>query len=64
MICSFANIDQSKVTELQSLEKKMGKVLIAYSCANISPATLTADEMSLLQDLEKKLGLVICAVEG
>ena len=64
MICSFANIDKAKLDELQAMEKKMGKVLLAYICADANPAILSSEEVAQVHDLEKKLGLILYAVEG
>jgi hypothetical protein len=42
----------------------MGKTMLAFSCGDIKPASLTDDEISRLQAVEKEKGLVLVAVEG
>jgi hypothetical protein len=56
MLCSFARIEGEKLEAVRELEKKMGKTLLAFSCAEIRPDTLTEEELALIKDLERRLG--------
>lgn len=63
MICSLSKLDEKKLTDVQAMEQKMGRPLLAYSCHDILPAELTEQELSQLSDLEKKLGIYLVAVK-
>lgn len=43
MLCSLANLDREKVETIQSLEKKMRKTLLAYSCREMKIDALKDD---------------------
>jgi len=63
MLCTFAQLDGEKLKAVQSLEKKMGKTVVAFSCKDIGITPLKDDEIAQLRDLEKKLGLALVAVK-
>jgi hypothetical protein len=63
MLCTFATIDNEKVAAIQSLEKKLGKTIIAFSCKDLSVSPLKDEEISEIQAIEKKLGLALVAVK-
>ncbi len=63
MLCTLANLDSSKVAAVQSLEKKLGKTIIAFSCKDLSASPLKEDEISQIREVEKKLGLALVAVK-
>ena len=63
MLCTVADLDKKKLEAIQSLEKKLGKTLLAFSCKEISITPLKADEIALLKELENKLGLALVAVK-
>jgi hypothetical protein len=63
MLCSFAQLDSEKLEAVQSLEKKLGKTVIAFECRDIGITPLKDDEITQLRDLEKKLGLALVAVK-
>ena len=63
MLCNFSKLDEAKLQEIRTVEQKMGKTLLAYSCYNVSPANLSKDEIGQLTEAEKKLGVVLVAVK-
>lgn len=62
MICSYAALDTGKLDEIQALEKKLGKVLIAFSCRDVNADTLSEAEMAQLKEVEEKMGVALLAV--
>ena len=62
MLCTLANLDGSKIAAVQSLEKKLGKTIIAFSCKDLSVSQLKEDEVAQIQKAEKELGLALVAV--
>jgi len=63
MLCTFAQLDREKLEAIQSLEKKLGKTVIAFSCQDIGITPLKEDEIARMRDLEQKLGLALVAVK-
>ena len=63
MLCTFAQLDGKKLKAVQSLEKKMGKTVVAFSCKDIGITPLKDEEIAQLRDLEKKLGVALVAVK-
>ena len=63
MLCTFASLDGAKLEAVQSLEKKLGKTILAFSCKDISIVSLQEDEISKIKEAEKKLGLALVAVK-
>lgn len=63
MMCSLSHIDEKVLNEIKSLEADLGKPLLAFSCHDIEPSLLEADELKKIQALEKKLGISIVAVK-
>ncbi len=63
MLCTFAQLDGEKLEAVQSLEKKLGKTVVAFSCKDVGITSLKDDEIAQLRDLEKKLGLTLVAVK-
>ena len=65
MLCSIATkVDGSTLQSINDLEKGLGKTLLAYSCHDLKPSELSADELSKVQEVEKKLGVSLVAVES
>ncbi|MCC6346999.1 MAG: hypothetical protein IT388_07385 [Nitrospirales bacterium] len=62
MMCTIPQLDGSKLKEVQSLEQKIGKTLVAYTCQDVAPAKLSETEISQLKETEQKLGVVLVAV--
>ncbi|MDA8087858.1 MAG: hypothetical protein M0Z75_14305 [Nitrospiraceae bacterium] len=63
MLCSYAGLDEKKLDELQRLEKKLGKTLLAFQCHDAKIEMLSQQEMTEIQELEKKLGFSLVAVQ-
>jgi hypothetical protein len=63
MMCSFAALEGGQLEAVQSLEKKMGKVLLAFACKDVNAETLSEDELAELRKAEEKLGLALVAVK-
>ena len=64
MLCSLSNLDQNKVIAVQSLEKETGTTLLAFSCKDLKPTLLTAEQLAKIQKLEKELSLSLVAVDA
>ncbi len=62
MICSLAQISEEKLGEIRSLEEKIGKPLLAFSCQNVSVSPVSEKDLTEIKDLEKKLDVVLVAV--
>jgi hypothetical protein len=63
MMCSYASLDGGQLEALQSLEKKLGKVLLAFSCRDVNAEKLSDEELAELKKVEEKLGLALVAVK-
>lgn len=63
MYYAVASLDREKLDTVQSLEKKLGKTLLAFSGKDISAAPLKDAELSEIKETEKKLGVTIVAVK-
>ena len=64
MLCTFAQLEKEKLADIQGLEKKLGKTLIAFSCKeNLGIAALKDDELSQIRQIEKKLNISLVAVK-
>ncbi len=64
MICNLSRLDEAKIDAVRAVESKIGKTLLAFSCRDISPADLTAEELNQIREMENKLGLVLIAVKA
>jgi hypothetical protein len=62
MLCTFANLDEKSLDEVQSFEKKAGRTLLAYSCRDIPIASMSDEELAELRKLEDKLCVQLVAV--
>jgi hypothetical protein len=63
MLCSLSPLDNKKLEEIRMLENKTGKTLLAFSCHNVEPVTLSEGELGELMALEKRLGVILVAVK-
>jgi hypothetical protein len=63
MHCTLAKIDDTSLDQIKNLEKKTGKVVLAYACQPAKAANLNPDEVKELQGLEKKLGMTLVALD-
>jgi hypothetical protein len=63
MLCSLASLDKEKINTIQSLEKKIGKTLLAFSCKEMKIDALKDEEIAQIKEAEKRLGLSLVAVK-
>ena len=63
MLCSLSKLDESKVTEIKALEKKLGETLLSFSCHDIQAAKILDDVLGKIKALENKLDVSLVAVE-
>jgi len=63
MLYTVANLDKEKIEALQSLEKTLGKTLIAFSGKDLGVSALNDNELSQIREAEKKLGITLVAVK-
>ncbi len=64
MLCTVAQLEKDKLADIQALEKKLGKTLIAFSCRdNVETAKLKDDELSQIKQIEKRLNISLVAVK-
>lgn len=57
-----AQLDSTKLAELQNLEADLGKKLVALD-TNPGYANMTPEEINKLREAERKLGVVLVAYE-
>jgi hypothetical protein len=63
MLCGLSRLDESKLEAIRSIEQKLGKTLLAYTCHDIDPEELGDDQIAQLTEAEKDLGVVLVAVK-
>ena len=63
MLCTLAKLEKEKLAEVQSLEKNIGKTLIAFACKDISIDPLKDNELSEIKKVEQKLNVSLVAVK-
>jgi hypothetical protein len=56
----YAKLNKTQVEKLQSCEKEMDSLLVAYE-KPVPLATLTPDQLKKIQGLEKEIGVVLVA---
>jgi len=61
MIFSLSSLNEQKLKNIQELEQKLGKPLLAFNSYPCDAADLQGDELSQIQKLEKDLGIVLVA---
>lgn len=65
MLCSLSNtVNESALQTIQKLEKDLGKTLLAFSCHNLNPSSLSDEELQKVQEVEKNLGVSLVAVDS
>ena len=63
MLCSLSRLDPSTVTEIQALEKDLGKTLLSFSCHDIQVAEVREEDLAKINALEDKLSVSLVAVK-
>lgn len=64
MMCSLARLEPKNLKTIQSLEKELGKPLLAFSCHDVSAAELQNDQLARIRKLETELNVYLVAVQG
>lgn len=62
MFCTYAGLNESSVDEIKTLEKKLGKTLLAFKCREVGLDQISQNELQQIENLEKKLGVSLVAV--
>ena len=62
MLYSLAPLGSTELDAVQTLEKRLGKRVLALKSVDIEFDELSEDEIDAIQKLEVELGLVIVAV--
>jgi len=59
MMCSLARLEPKNLKAIQSLEKELGKPLLAFSCHDVSAAELKDDQLARIRNLETELNVYL-----
>ncbi len=62
MLCNLSSLRQEQIEAIRSLEKSIGKTLLAYSCREADMAKVSEDQLKQIKDLESRLGVALVAV--
>jgi len=64
-MCNLGKLDKEEQEAVVSLEKELGKTVLAFRCdLNAKPTALTEGELSQIQAVEDKHKLSLVAVES
>jgi hypothetical protein len=63
MLFTMANLDQKQLEAVQSLEKKLGKTVIAFSGKDLNATQLKDDELAQIREAEKQLKVALVAIK-
>lgn len=63
MLCTFAHLEDKKLADLKSLEQKLGKTILAFSCNDVDVVPLKEEEISQIKQVEKVLNVSLVAVK-
>lgn len=65
MLCSLSTkVSSEDLLVINALEKELATPLLAFSCHNLQPADLNAEQLAKIQALENRLGMSLVAVKG
>ena len=65
MLCSLATkLGEAEMNAIETLEKEVGRPLLAFSCHSLEPADISTDQLAKIQALENKLGISLVAVNA
>lgn len=62
MLCAYSSLNEEQLNAIHTLEKDLGRQLLAFSCHDMKPAPLSEDDLGRIQKLEKELGIVLVAL--
>ena len=65
MLCSLATkINEETIAAISTLEKDLGKTLLAFQCHDLKPSELSDAELQRIKEVETKLGISLVAVDA
>lgn len=65
MLCSLSTkLGTDDLQAINALEKELATPLLAFSCHDLKPADVKAEQLAKIQALEKRLGMSLVAVKG
>ena len=59
-----SNVNESTVKTINSLEKELGKTLLAFKGYELNLTNLDTSQLEKVQQIEKELGISLVAVEN
>ncbi len=60
---SLAGLGREQLQQVKSLEKQLGRTILAFQGHDAKPAELSAAQLETLKQAEGRLGLTLIAVE-
>ncbi len=64
MLCDLGRLEKRELDEVASLEKELGKTILAFRCyADINPARVNDTDLARIREVEDRLKLSLVAVE-
>ncbi len=63
LLYSVAKLDEKELEAIRSLEKKLGKKILAFKGHDAQLADLSREDLDLLEEMESKLGLSLVVVK-
>lgn len=65
MLCSLATkVNDETIRAINTLEKDLGKTLLAFQCHRLKPAELSEAELKRIREVEAELGVSLVAVDA
>ncbi len=65
MLCSLATkVNEDMIAAISTLEKDLGKTLLAFQCHDLKPSELSDAELQRIKEVETKLGISLVAVDA
>ncbi|MBM4289107.1 MAG: hypothetical protein FJ135_13380 [Deltaproteobacteria bacterium] len=65
MLCSLSTrLSSEDLQAITALEKELSTPILAFSCHDLKPADVNAEQLAKIQALENRLGMSLVAVKG
>ncbi len=65
MLCSLATkVTDEAIAAINTLEKDLGKTLLAFQCHSLKPSELSEAELERIRKVESELGVSLVAVDA
>ena len=64
MLCTLSHLKKEEIEAIESLEKTIGKTLLAYSCKEADMAPVDDGQLKRIRDLEARLGVALVAISA